>query len=457
MNLMEEQPERVFIRTGIRAADRRRGHAIGVAGWIRANFFSSWWSGLATLVVFYVLYRIAVAAFDFVFVHGVWSGSSRAVCATVTQDGVQPSGWFGGCWIYVRAYIPQFIYGLYPAAERWRADWVFALFFCGLIPLLVPRIPFKAVNAIFMATVFPVAAFILLTGGHIGLQGFLLPTWLVPPSRLRFALDYAVLTGIALATGYAVARATRVDPWAMLRAVAGVAALFAIICALVATDFGLRHVETSRWGGLLLTLVIAVTSMVVALPAGIVLALGRRSKMPVVRLLSTIFIEFWRGVPLVSILFMGTVMLPLFLPAGASFDSLLRALFGIAMFAAAYMAEVVRGGLQAIPKGQYEGASALGLSYWQTMISVVLPQALKIVIPGIVNIFISLFKDTTLVLTIGLFDFLGQIQASFADPKWASPVQVITAYSFAALVYFIFCYSMGQYSKFMEHRGRTGQ
>jgi general L-amino acid transport system permease protein len=173
-------------------------------------------------------------------------------------------------------------------------------------------------------------------------------------------------------------------------------------------------------------------------------------------MLSVNFIEFWRGVPLITVLFMSSVMLPLFLPEGVNFDKLLRALIGVALFSAAYMAEVVRGGLQAIPKGQYEGAMALGLNYGQMIRMIILPQALKLVIPGIVNTFIGLFKDTTLVLIIGLFDFLGQIQSSFADSNWASPVQSLTAYAFAAFVYWCFCFSMSRYSQFMERLLDTG-
>ena len=169
-----------------------------------------------------------------------------------------------------------------------------------------------------------------------------------------------------------------------------------------------------------------------------------------------IFIEFWRGVPLITVLFMSSVMLPLFLPEGVHFDKLLRALIGVAMFSAAYMAEVVRGGLQAIPKGQYEGAMALGLGFWQMMRMIILPQALTLVIPGIVNTFIGLFKDTTLVLIIGLFDFLGQIQSSFTDPTWSSPVQSSSGYLFAAFIYFVFCFGMSRYSAYMERRLDTG-
>jgi general L-amino acid transport system permease protein len=178
--------------------------------------------------------------------------------------------------------------------------------------------------------------------------------------------------------------------------------------------------------------------------------------MPIVRMAAVIFIEFWRGVPLITVLFMSSVMLPLFLPEGVTFDKLLRALVGVAMFASAYMAEVVRGGLQAIPKGQFEGAMALGLNYNQMMRMIIMPQALKLVIPGIVNTFIGLFKDTTLVLIIGLFDFLGQIQSSFSDSSWATPVQALSAYVFAAAVYWVFCFGMSRYSIFMERRLDTG-
>ncbi len=178
--------------------------------------------------------------------------------------------------------------------------------------------------------------------------------------------------------------------------------------------------------------------------------------MPVIRLLCITFIEMVRGVPLITVLFMARVMLPLFLPEGTNFDKLLRALVGVALFSAAYMAEVVRGGLQAIPKGQYEAAQALGLTYWKMMDSIVLPQALKIVIPGIVNNFISLFKDTTLVSIVGLFDLLGIVQAGFADQKWVSPVTAPTGYFGAALMFCIFCFGMSRYSMYMERRLATG-
>jgi general L-amino acid transport system permease protein len=218
--------------------------------------------------------------------------------------------------------------------------------------------------------------------------------------------------------------------------------------------FGLEHVETSRWGGLTLTLILASVGMAASFPLGILLALGRRSSLPIVKAVSVVFIEFWRGVPLITVLFMSSVMLPLFLPEGTYFDKLARAMIGISLFQSAYMAEVVRGGLQAIPKGQYEAAQALGLGYWRSMGLIILPQALKLVIPGIVNTFIALFKDTTLVLIIGLFDMLAMIEAALADPKWLG--YAIEGLTFAAFVYWLFCFGMSRYSMALERKLHTG-
>lgn len=216
---------------------------------------------------------------------------------------------------------------------------------------------------------------------------------------------------------------------------------------------GLEFVRTGLWGGLMLTLVLAYGGMVLALPIGVFLALGRRSNMTVVRGLSTVFIEVWRGVPLITVLFMSSVMFPLFMPEGATIDKLLRAYIGLTLFYSTYMAEVIRGGLQAIPKGQYEAADALGLGYWKKMGLVILPQALKVVIPGIVNTLIALFKDTTLVLIIGLFDILGTVQATIMDPAWSNVSA--EAYLFVAFSFWIFTFSMSQYSQGLERKLKT--
>lgn len=217
---------------------------------------------------------------------------------------------------------------------------------------------------------------------------------------------------------------------------------------------GLTFVPTAQWGGFMLTLVIALVGIVLSLPFGILLALGRRSNLPIVHLLCVLFIEFVRGVPLITVIFMANIMLPLFLPADANVNVLLRVLVGTTAFVSAYMAEVVRGGLQAIPKGQFEGAMALGLGYWNMMRLIVLPQALRISIPSIVNTFIGFFKDTTLVSMVGLYDFLNMVKAGFKDPNWIGVD--ISGYIFCGIVYWVCCFSMSRYSMHLERKLHTG-
>lgn len=270
------------------------------------------------------------------------------------------------------------------------------------------------------------------------------------PSELRWRVDVTVWLAIIGAAPLFLKKMPR-------KALYGIG--FLVIYPLLAFwllhgGLGLQEVPTSRWGGLMLTLVIGYVGIAGALPLGILLALGRRSKLPAIKVICVTFIEFWRGVPLITVLFMSSVMLPLFLPEGMNLDKLLRALVMVIFFEAAYVAEVVRGGLQAIPKGQYEAAAALGLGYWRSTALVILPQALKLVIPGIVNTFIALFKDTSLVIIIGLFDLLNSIKQATTDPKWLG--MSTEGYVFAALVYWIFCFSMSRYSMRLERKLHTG-
>lgn len=270
------------------------------------------------------------------------------------------------------------------------------------------------------------------------------------PAELRWRVDLTAILAIIGAAPLFVSAMPR-------KAFYGIG--FLIVYPLVAYwllhgGLGLEVVRTSQWGGLMLTLVIAAVGIAGALPLGIALALGRRSDMPTIRVICVTFIEFWRGVPLITVLFMSSVMLPLFLPEGMSFDKLIRALIGVILFQSAYIAEVVRGGLQAIPKGQYEAAEAMGLGYWRMMGLVILPQALKMVIPGIVNTFISLFKDTSLVIIIGLFDLLNSIKQATTDPAWLG--MATEGYVFAALVFWIFCFGMSRYSMHLERKLDTG-
>ncbi|KAG1700467.1 General L-amino acid transport system permease protein AapM [Nymphon striatum] len=382
-----------FVRSEMVQAVAPPSGEIGVVGWMKKNLFSSTSNTILTLIGMYLLYLVVPGTLSWGVFDAVWSGENRLACATVAQGGELPDGWKAACWPYVGAYFKLFIYGRYPDAELWRVNLVLFMFFVGLVPLLMPSLPYKRENLIFMLGIFPVASFVLLSGGNLSLNGFLLPEAIMAPSTFKFWVDFIILSLIVCGLVGAYMKATETDP----------------------------RQATSLWGGFVMTLVIAVTGIVAALPLGILLALGVVRKCRLVSLFSVIFIEFWRGIPLITVLFMSSVMLPLFLPDGVTFDKLLRALIGVALFSSAYMAEVVRGGMQAIPKGQYEGAMAVGLNYWQSMRMIILPQALKIVIPGIVNTFIGLFKDTTLVSIIGLLDFLGMINLSHSDSNWATP------------------------------------
>jgi general L-amino acid transport system permease protein len=222
-------------------------------------------------------------------------------------------------------------------------------------------------------------------------------------------------------------------------------------------SLGLVRIDSDLWGGIFVSLLVAITGIVVSLPLGIILALGRRSSLPLISLACVGFIEVVRGVPMITVLFMANTMLPLFVPEDFAPDRLIRPLIGVALFASAYMAEVVRGGLQAIPLGQFEAAAALGLHRWGTLQLVVLPQALRHVIPGIVNSFIGLFKDTTLVAVVGIFDFLRTIESARLDPVWAGPQIATTGYAFAAIFYFVFCFGMSRYARFIETRLALGR
>ena len=350
---------------------------VGPMAWLRQNLFSSIGNSILTILGALLVYYITVPFVHWAFVTAVWSGEDGTACQAEHA---------GACWPFVKAKFGQFMYGRYPDAERWRVDLTYLMAVVGIVPLMIPAVPAKKWNAIYLFVLFPIVAYWLLTGGILGMP----------------------------------------------------------------------IVETQFWGGMLVTLVVATVGITMSFPIGIALALGRRSKMPLVRWCSVTFIEFVRGVPLITILFMASVMLPLFMAPGTTIDKLLRALIGVSLFAGAYMAETVRGGLQAIPRGQYEAADALGLSYGKKMGLIVLPQALKLSIPNVVSEFIGLFKDTSLVFIVGLFDLLGIVQANLSDAKWFAHSTSMTGYVFAGILFWIFCFAMSRYSQFMERKLNTG-
>ncbi|MFG1300191.1 amino acid ABC transporter permease [Xanthobacter sp. V3C-3] len=455
-------PAKPFVSSAFREPEPAPVSTRGPIRWAREHLFGSVPQILLTLFGAWLVYATVPPLVKFFLIDAVWTGTNRDACLPEKVGRT-----VGACWPFVWAKFDQLVYGFYPATERWRVNVVYALGALLLLPLLIQKIPGKRLNAIAFFGVYPVVAFVLLTGGNLDLRTFLFGylgfSDLVPATgsgmRLSFWLDFALSTVLVTAIVYAISRflAGEAAARGSVRTSLTVFGILAIVLLAVDVPLGLPQVETRLWGGLLVTLVIAVTGITVSLPFGILLALGRRSKLPLVKIASIVFIEFWRGVPLITVLFFATYMLPLFLPGRLTIDGLLRALVGVALFASAYMAEVVRGGLQAIPKGQYEGAMAVGLRSGLMMRLVVLPQALKLVIPGIVNNFIGLFKDTTLVLIVSIFDLLGAMRAAFTDPNWASPTTLFTGFGFAGIIYFVFCFGMSRYSMALEKRLDRGR
>jgi len=399
----------------------------GFIGFVRTQLLNSPTNILLTVLGLLLLWFTLVPATKFLLVDAVWQGTDRDACLAVNAG--HP---VGACWPYIKAKFPQFIYGFYPEPERWRVNLTFLLAVLLLVPLLIPRLPDKGLNAGLLFIAFPVIGFFLLHGG----------------SLISFAIGAAIVSALLFLFGGGIRTGWR----ALMVSLALFAGTGVVIAVLGLEHGGLPLVDTRQWGGLLVTLVVSVTGIVVSMPIGVALALGRRSTIPLVRIFSVAFIEFWRGVPLITVLFFATYMLPLFLPAGFTIDALARALIGVALFAGAYTAEVIRGGLQAVPRGQSEAASALGLATWKTTALIVMPQALRHVIPGLVNSFIAMFKDTSLVSIVAIFDLLGVLQSSFADPVWATPTTSLTGFAFAGMIYFVFCFGMSRYSQFVEKR-----
>ena len=500
---MTDQHASSFVRTELTEPRRAPVKTTGVVGFVRERLFSTPFNITLTIVSALLLWFTIVPAVKFLIGDAVWSGTDRTACLQENAGHV-----VGACWPFIQAKFDQFVYGFYPATERWRVNLTFALGALLLLPLLIPRVPAKALNSSLFFIAFPVVAFFLLRGGGltgfgvswtasllsalvnlVGEAGFVLARAAQTTEIFRPLLN-ALATGVvwlAFVVSYVIHPVIwlrdqiqeRARPlWADFAATAAIVSILlflvnghirsgwrslvmslvvfaciAIVIAAMGLDrSGLPIVDTRLWGGLLVTLVVSVTGIVASMPVGIALALGRRSTIPLIRIFSITFIEFWRGVPLITVLFFATYMLPLFLPGNFTVDGLVRVLIGIALFAGAYNAEVIRGGLQAIPRGQPEAASALGLSYWKTTGLIVMPQALRHVIPGLVNSFIALFKDTTLVLIVAIFDLLGQLRAAFADPNWATPTTLFTGFAFTGMIYFVFCFGMSRYSLFVENR-----
>jgi general L-amino acid transport system permease protein len=358
------------------ARERPPSNIAGPWAWARANLFGSWWSAAVTLVLGYLILRVAFAFIGWAVLHAVWSVPYNAQGIPDTSTCLKLQG-IGACWAVVADKYRLILFGRYPYAEQWRPALSVVLFIALYVVSGMRRFWRKELALIWVATL--VAIGVLMWGGV----------------------------------------------------------------------FGLMPVPEDEWGGLPITLILATLGLACAFPLAILVALGRRSTtLPAVHLLCVLYVELIRGVPLVALLFMASVMFPLFLPEGVNFDNLLRVQIAIILFVAAYVAEIIRAGLQALPKGQAEAADALGLSYWQKTGFIILPQALRLVIPPLVNTCIGFFKDTSLVLIVGMFDLLMMGKVALSDPPWQSFFTEV--YVLLALIYIAFCFAMSKYSRGLE-------
>lgn len=402
----------------------------GPIAWITQNFFSSIRDTILTVLALVAIYLVVSSFAPWIW-NSVWDADSLRQCREIDT---------GACFAVINRRFSQLMFGFYPSHLYWRPILTFVLMFVAAAPLLHDNLPRKMV---WFSAAFPLLAYWLLWGGSV--WGILLLVAALVAAYFIYDFLSQRFNGAISALG----------------AAAFLLIWFGFIHTPLSQGItntvgfvGFEPVESAKFGGFLLTFVIGVTGIVCSFPIGIVLALGRNSDMPVVKMLCVGFIEFIRGVPLITLLFVASTLLNYFLPPGTTFDLILRVLIMVTLFASAYMAEVVRGGLAALPRGQYEAADALGLNYSQATQLIVLPQALKISIPGIVNTFIGLFKDTTLVSIIGLLDPLGIMQPIRSNQAWNGIVWEL--YIFVALVFFVFCFTMSRYSMYFERKLDTG-
>lgn len=403
--------------------------AQGPVKWMRDSLFSSIPYTILTIAALYAIY-VLLSGFLPWLLGGVWTTSNIRECREVL-DGAR-----GGCFSVLAERWNQLLFGIaYPQDGYWRPTLAFILLFVAVSPVLFAAVPRKL---LIVTLLYPFVAFWLIWGGSL----------LVPLAALISLcvgyLVYSKLVKTSFAAGLAAGVATAVVIWF----IAG------FITPGLSGVLALEEVASRNMGGFMLNMILGVICVSLSLPLGILLALGRQSSLPIIKLICVVFIEFIRGVPLITLLFVANVVLAYFLPPGTNFDLILRVIIMITMFASAYIAEVIRGGLAALPRGQYEGAESLGLDYAQSMRLIILPQALKISIPGIVNVAVGLFKDTTLVSIISMFDLVGMIRGPIlASTDWNGVYWEL--WGFAAALFFVVCYGISQYSQWLERQLQT--
>ena len=425
-----------YVRTEMLSEREAPRSQQGIVKWMLENLFSSIPNAIITVLALWAAYYVLSGVLPWVF-QSSWSAGSLKECRAdihaVYGEGVE-----GACWAVIRERWPQLLFGFYPKELYWRPVAALILLLVALSPILFAAVPRKVM---LFSMVYPFVGFFLLWGGTI---------WLPISAMAGFAIGYFALTilpkfignlGATIAAGVLPIVYWILFSGSVVSGLNGIAPI------------GIESLDSDQMGGFMLSIIIGVTGIALSLPIGVLLALGRQSPLFVVKTICVTFIEFIRGVPLITLLFVASVLLNYFLPPGTNFDLVLRVMIMVTIFAAAYMAEVIRGGLAALPKGQYEAADALGLDYWKATRLIIMPQALKISIPNIVSNFIGLFKDTTLVSIVGLMDPMGFSQAIRADQNWNGIVWEL--YAFIAVMFWIFTFSMSRYSMYLERKLKT--
>ncbi len=408
----------------------------GAIKWLRENLFSSWMNAILTIASLFVVYWVLAHILPWM-IGGIWDAGSLRECREI-RDATYGEGASVACWAVLTDRWNQLLFGFYPQDAYWRPIVALLVFLAGIAPVLFSSLPRQS---LWFTVAAPFLMFFFLWGGTI---------WGPIAVAAGFVIGWIVWQGVTRAAG------------ALAGSIAGILAsiLYWLLLAGPLAGFlggiapiGIEFVESDDFGGFMLSFIIGIAGIVLSLPLGIVLALGRQSDLFIINKFSVAFIEIIRGVPLIVWLFTASLLLNYFLPPGTNFDLMLRVIIMVTFFSSAYIAEVIRGGLAALPKGQYEAADALGLDYWKSMRLIILPQALKISIPGIVNTFIGLFKDTTLVVFIGLLDPIGLSNAIRATTDWNGVYWEL--FIFIGLLFFVCCFSMGQYSLYLERKLRT--
>ncbi len=418
----------------------------GFVGWLKKHMFGDFWNTLLSIAVFTLLFVLIKPFLEWSVFNAVWSASTRQECLAISPD--------GACWAGVIEWFNNLIYGRYPNDQQWRVNLGFCLGVIWLMPLALKKLKQKMMIALLAVLLFPFLANYIFLGGIDSGFNYIIACAALARLVLLYVNIILIYLGRNQLEQYLELIISRFYP--KRAALLGYFICWLVMTVLIAfifKDLTLELVSVDVWGGLFLTVIISGFSIVMALPIGILLALGRRSKMPVFRWFSICTIELVRSVPMITVLFMSVTMLPLFFPNTMELNKLAQVIVAVCLFAGAYMAETVRGGLQGIPRGQYDAAKSIGLGYWPTMVFIILPQALRAMIPNIVTSFISLFKDTTLVSIIGLFDIMLMARNISIDKNWfglhSEPLVAIS------VLFFVVCYSMSQYSQRLEKKLKT--